>query len=131
MSNGWAPKDLTLDTTGTALLASTANQAVSKENGLSAGGACQALILAIDAASVSGTVPVRLQQSFGVNSSGVDVWEDVSGKSVSVANGRNYIRFSSSSDAALVPLYAKIRLVSTTGGGASATITKVLMLQTL
>lgn len=128
--NGFPPKDFTINNAqGTTIPASTTDGLVSNYMGMSGGGATVAAVWVIDVSAVTGTVPIRLQQTAGVNKAGTEVWVDVVGKTVNAAVGRNYIRFAAVQDPTLSPLLANTRLVATTPGGASVTIDKVLLIQ--
>jgi hypothetical protein len=123
--NGYSPIDITLNSESpTSLGASVSNQVVSKEKGLTAGGS-RNLVVVITVDSESGSTTAKLQEGIG------GVWSDISGKSVTLAVGKNIIRINDVTDTALLPLLPNIRVLASTGSGEAVVISKVELLQEL
>jgi hypothetical protein len=92
---------------------------------LTAGGASSSLVIGIKCASIAGTVTFQLQTGM------LESFANVSGKTVSAANGWNYIKVhhNATGDAALLPLLDLGRIVVTTNGTGAGTIEQLVVLQ--
>lgn len=126
MSNGWSPKDI--NATGTAtLVANLTASPVGNVFSITAGGASNAMVIAIKLSGVAGTVTFQLQTAIGSD------FSNVTGKTATGANGWNYIKLNNaiSGDAALMPLLDVGRVVVTTNGSGAGTIDLMYVLQPL
>lgn len=131
MANGLSPKEILLDTAGVTLGASVSNQVVSKEEGLSAGGALN-LRITFKASSVTSSTGITAKLQHKI----VDTWTDVNSANASVAitaNGVYSIKLNKevAADIADMPLCKQVRLVCSTGAGDAVTFNNILIQQEL
>lgn len=121
--NGWAPKQVIKE----GLAAFGPNQSaapITKEFGITAGGAAVGMVLIVKASGVTGTCEAMFQT--GVDS----YWEDVSSIQM-LANGYNVLRYNMPTDAAAMPFLAKGRMLLNTAAASGCTIESVQVLQEL
>lgn len=128
--NGWSPQDIIREpiTVG----ASQTNSAVSKDTGLSAGGAVQGLRVdfKVSAVTVTNAITAKLQHRT------LDTWTDLAGANASVAitaDGEYTLKQLAliSADQPNFPLKKQLRVVVTTGVGDTVTFDNMRILQEL
>lgn len=92
------------------------------------GGALDGLVIGIFCSGIAGTVSAQLQHAFAKTG-----WENVTGKSVTLSNGWNYIKLNGrlAGDIALMPLFDRGRIVITSDGSGAGTISYAAYLQEL
>lgn len=126
--NGWSAKDVTLTTAGTAYAGVLANQPITCEFPITAGGSLNCVLkVKASAATVAGSITAKLQTAIGND------WVD--SKTVAItASGSFYIKLNVevTADQTFLPLLNKGRVVVTnTNAGDTSTITSVEILQEL
>lgn len=126
MANGWSAKDVAIPATKTGVLA---NQPLSAEFPLTAGGAVQGLKVKITTSAVTqvGTVTLKFQTANGSD------WVDTKSATIT-ASGITYIKFlaADASDQTYMPLLNKGRIVLTmTNAGDSVSIASADSIQVL
>ena len=123
--NGWSALDIGLD--GKAVGASATNAVISKEYGVTAGGAMACAVkVTLSGVTVATGIKAKLQSAIGSD------WVDA--KDVNVTgNGSVYIKlhYGHADHKDLLPLLNKGRVVLTTGAGDAATVVSVQVLQEL
>lgn len=123
MSNGWSPfpssKKATVD-----VIANTADQIVSADFKITAGGAKDMVVIVTTTALAGGTVTFKLQTATD------SVWVD-SKTFTTAAAGKSYLKLlcNAAADQTYLPLLAKGRIVATTPAGVTATVSLVEVLQ--
>lgn len=126
MSNGWSANDVALS--GAMVVgASATDTPVSKEYGITAGGALNHVVkIVLSDVTVSTGITAKLQTAVG------DDWEDSKTATVS-ADGSVYIKLQTAAadDQTFLPLLNKGRVVISTGSGDTATVDSVSVLQYL
>lgn len=123
---GWTPKPVVAKDTQFTIAPSLTTVAINKPFPIYSGGALNGLVVGIFVSGLAGTATVQLQHAFAR-----DVWTNVTGKSVALADGMNYISINGrvTADQDLMPLYDSGRLVITTDGSGAGTIEYAGILQ--
>ena len=124
MSNGWSPDEKVLSG-GVSLAASQTDAPISFDFKLTAGGATEALIVAVTGTAAGGAVDIKLQTAVdGIS------WVDSKATTLTGA-GTAYIPLlaEKAADQAFFPMLSKARVVATTGAGESLVVTSVQVLQ--
>lgn len=130
MANGYSPKDIISQpvTVG----ASESEASVSKDTGLSAGGALEGFRIMMKVSSVTASTGITAK----VQQRTLDAWTDLAGSNASVSitgNGEFLIKQLAliSADQPNFPLSKQIRVVCTTGAGDTVTFDEMVILQEL
>lgn len=127
MSNAWISDEVILPGL-TALGASATNSAVTREFGLTAGGATKAFLAVITTSAAVGTVTAKLQTRMPGG-----VFEDAKTATISASGSPQETELTllaeAAADQTYFPLRQIARLVVTTAAASSVTITSVLMCQ--
>jgi hypothetical protein len=130
MSNGWSPQDIIREPI--VVGASQTNLAISKDTGLSAGGAVRGLRIDFACTGVTDStgITVKLQHRT------LDNWTDLAGANASVAitaDGEYSLKQLPliSADQPNFPLKKQLRVVVTTGAGDAVTFSSMRILQEL
>ncbi len=131
MPNGYSPKEIAIEP-GFAVGASETDLPVSRDSGLSAGGATNGLrvVMSVSSVTVVNAISAELQHRT------IDTWTTLSGASASVTisgDGEFVLKQLStlSADEANFPLNKQLRVVVTTGVGDSVTFDNIKLLQEL
>jgi len=130
MANGYSPKDIINEPV--TLGASETETVVSKDTGLSAGGALRGFRIMMDVSSVTAStgITAKIQQRT------LDAWTDLAGAnaSVSITTDGEYVLKQLaliSADQPNFPLSKQLRVVCTTGSGDAVTFDRMVILQEL
>jgi hypothetical protein len=125
--SGWSATEVAL--VGKVVSGVVANEPISKEPAVTAGGALNGIFkLKVSAVTQAGTITPKLQSANG------DDWVDIKAGAVITASGTQYIRWNIevAADQAVLPLLNKCRLVlTTTNASDSVTIDSCELLQEL
>lgn len=131
MANGYAPRNILLNTEGASLGASETDTVITKDTPIYASGSIRLRIdLSVSGVTVGGGITVQLQQFTA------GVWSDLTTTNSTASitgNGVFSIKLlvERAADQADMPLGQKVRLVGTTGAGSAVTFDIIQILQGL
>lgn len=120
---GYSPKNLIKNSEPYVIQPSLTAQPMFKTS-IYAKGATDCFIAAFFCSGIAGTVSIQMQHSIGRN-----VWENITGKTVALANGWNYIKINRDADTLLMPLYDTAQFVLTSDGSGAGLIEVANILQ--
>jgi hypothetical protein len=128
--NGWSPTNYILNVdTGVTVPISQTDYPITRPFSITAGGSRYMTVL-IYASAATATATAKLQS--GIQGGASDAfWEDARSVVISTTPGWNVIRLNNEASTAQIPLMAAGRVVVSTNGTGTATITKVVVLQEL